>query len=390
MALSAALEQHESDRLLGNLGPDTSTLSDIISTRAALLAAIEAARTDLRVLDTLTSSSAVDRAAQAEQSIRAGYARREEEKLGRTKRAELGAQGLAEAARRAAGETIERRLERVLPLMSELYSRLRPHPIWCDIDYKIRGDVRRFLKLQVGDELNPQFMFSSGQRRATGLAFLLAVNLSMTWTRWNSILLDDPVQHVDDFRSIHLAEVLAQLARGGRQIICAVEDPALADLLCRRLPISDLGEARRVSLGLSERGTLTKTNDNNRAASAKNPGSSGPPKLSLREFRSEYGDTNTGDRSTIPRSPCRPLRAVSVEGPTAGGGECCSCPSISERGTIVVRAITGRRGERTGRCRQDKAGKHKGSDVMRLRLAASPCRTTKPTCWHDTPHGLPP
>src|SRR3546814_16986181 len=82
--------------------------------------------------------------------------------------------------------------------MSELYRRLRPHPIWRDIEYSIRGDVRRFLKLKVGDELNPQFLFSSGQRRATGLAFLLSVTLSLAWSRWRTIMLDDPVQHVDD------------------------------------------------------------------------------------------------------------------------------------------------------------------------------------------------
>jgi len=82
-------------------------------------------------------------------------------------------------ARRTANEAAERRLERVLPLIAELYQRLRPHPVWEEIDYKIRGDVRRFLRLQVGDGLNPQFIFSSGQRRTTPIAFLLSVNISL-------------------------------------------------------------------------------------------------------------------------------------------------------------------------------------------------------------------
>lgn len=63
--------------------------------------------------------------------------------------------------------------------MSELYKRLRPHPIWGDIEYSVRGDVKRFLTLKVDGDVNPQFVFSSGQRRATGLAFLLSVNLSI-------------------------------------------------------------------------------------------------------------------------------------------------------------------------------------------------------------------
>lgn len=117
------------------------------------------------------------------------------------------------------------------------------------------------LKLQVGGDLNPQFLFSSGQRRATGLAFLLSVNLSLAWSRWKTILLDDPVQHVDDFRAIHLAELLAQLVAEGRQVICAVEDAALADLIGRRLPITGLSSAKRITLGVDEDGALAITEE---------------------------------------------------------------------------------------------------------------------------------
>jgi ABC-type cobalamin/Fe3+-siderophores transport system ATPase subunit len=49
------------------------------------------------------------------------------------------------------------------------------------------------------------------------------------------LLLDDPVQHIDDYRALNLVEVLAAIRRTNRQVIVAVEDPALADLLCRRL-----------------------------------------------------------------------------------------------------------------------------------------------------------
>jgi chromosome segregation protein len=105
---------------------------------------------------------------------------------------------------------------------------------------------------------NLQFLFSSGQRRATGLAFLLSVNLSLAWSRWRTVLLDDPVQHIDDFRTVHLAELLAKLVSEGRQVICAVEDAALADLLCRRLPIEHPTSAKRMGLGPDEEGALVK------------------------------------------------------------------------------------------------------------------------------------
>ncbi|WP_099867304.1 AAA family ATPase [Pararhizobium haloflavum] len=210
---------------------------------------------DLRVFDTHSTDRVITRLL-GEQSAAADRVRSAEVRLGRARTAEARAKSIYDAARRAAAETLQLRLDRVIPLMSELYKRLRPHPIWGDIEYSVRGDVKRFLTLKVDGEVNPQFVFSSGQRRATGLAFLLSVNLSIAWSRWQSILLDDPVQHVDDFRTVHLAEVLAQLCASGRQVICAVEDSALADLMCRRLPSTVTSPGKRISLGADATGAL--------------------------------------------------------------------------------------------------------------------------------------
>jgi DNA repair exonuclease SbcCD ATPase subunit len=237
--------------------PDGATIDHVAARMDQLRQRLEAAQKDLRIVETLRLSADLERAQRAEADAKNRLVRAQE-RFGRVRKAEMTAQALHDAARRAAGETLGRRLERVLPLMSELYRRLRPHPVWSDIEYSIRGDVRRFLKLQVGNDLNPQFLFSSGQRRATGLAFLLSVNLSLAWSRWSSIMLDDPVQHVDDFRAVHLVEVMAQLVTEGRQIICAVEDAALADLLCRRLPVDQPGEAKHITLGQDADGALAK------------------------------------------------------------------------------------------------------------------------------------
>lgn len=168
---------------------------------------------------------------------------------------------LFDGVRKAANDAFNQRLDRILPLITELYARLRPHPNFQKIDYTIRGELRRYLSFTVGDDINPQFVYSSGQRRATGLAFLISVNLSMAWSRWSSLLLDDPVQHIDDFRSVHLAELLGQLVREERQIICAVEDPALADLLCRKMPVRAPGSAKRITLGADGDGNISTLRD---------------------------------------------------------------------------------------------------------------------------------
>lgn len=186
---------------------------------------------------TLEASAAVDRVTQLEQTITT--AQREsaalERRLRETEEGEARSKAAVTGIRRAINELIDERLASLAPLFQDLYVRLRPHTDWEEIRYLIRGDVRRFLSLRVGDNMNPRFVFSSGQRRAAGLAFLLAVHLSRPWCRLQTLILDDPVQHIDDFRALHFVEVLANIRREGRQILCAVEDEALATLLCRRL-----------------------------------------------------------------------------------------------------------------------------------------------------------
>jgi chromosome segregation protein len=46
-----------------------------------------------------------------------------------------------------------------------------------------------------------------------------------------------------------LVETLAALRMLGRQIVCTVEDPALADLLCRRLRSNSNESGMRIDLG---------------------------------------------------------------------------------------------------------------------------------------------
>jgi len=155
--------------------------------------------------------------------------------------------------RRARNEYVEERMAQLEPLLLEIYQRLRPHVAWPEVRYRLRGDVRKMLRLEVGEGLNPSFLFSSGQRRAAGLAFLLAVHLSRSWCALRSIVLDDPVQHVDDYRALHLTETLASIRSTGRQVICTVEDESLGKLLARRLRADRDGGGAIVRMAYSAR-----------------------------------------------------------------------------------------------------------------------------------------
>ena len=201
-------------------------------------------------LAVLEASARVERVADLERRLanaRESSAASESE-LRRLEAAESRAKRLLNGVRRAVGEVVEERLAALDPLLKDLYARLRPHSDWTDLSYTVRGDVRKLLSLRVGSEVNPRYTFSSGQRRAIGLAFLLAVHLSRPWCRLRTLILDDPVQHIDDFRSLHLVEVLGAVRRSGQQIICAVEDEELAELICRRVRSGRDGDGAMVRM----------------------------------------------------------------------------------------------------------------------------------------------
>jgi chromosome segregation protein len=158
------------------------------------------------------------------------------------------------AVKAVANQVLTEHFDTVMPLLKELYRRIRPHPDWREIEIDFGGRVRASLNFSVGDGRNPQFLFSSGQRRAAGIAFLLAIHLSRPWCRLRSLLLDDPVQHTDDYRALNLVEILSAVRRTGRQIVVAVEDPALADVLCRRLRSTTSEAGRRFDLVIGNNG----------------------------------------------------------------------------------------------------------------------------------------
>lgn len=192
-----------------------------------------------RSIAVLESSRLLGRVSEVEQDLSAMQktAVEAERQLELVKAAERKVKDASATLKRVASEQIDERLASISPLLSELYVRLRPHVDWPQINYLIRGDVRRFLSLRVGEGEghNLRFMFSSGQRRAVGLAFLLSICLSRPWCALRSVLLDDPVQHIDDYRALHLVEALAAVRQSGFQVICTVEDYELGGLLARRL-----------------------------------------------------------------------------------------------------------------------------------------------------------
>ncbi|UWU66102.1 AAA family ATPase [Bradyrhizobium sp. NC92] len=210
-----------------------------------------------RALFILEASGAADRVATWQNRVNGLRSSLDAEstKHGDAERAVSKAREIQTAAKTVANQISAEQFDTVMPLLQELYRRLRPHSEWREIESDFGGKVRGTLNFTVGNGHNVQFLFSSGQRRAAGLAFLLSIHLSRRWCQWQTLLLDDPVQHIDDYRALNLVEVLSAIRRTGRQVVVAVENRALADVLCHKLRSTITQPGRRFDLTMSTSGS---------------------------------------------------------------------------------------------------------------------------------------
>jgi chromosome segregation protein len=137
----------------------------------------------------LETSAVSDRIAEVSARVDKQRAVVEEEAL-RLSQSELAverAKQMENVAKMVRNELLSEQLDIILPLLKDLYLRLRPHADWREIEIDVAGQVRASLNLVVGNGKNPQFLFSSGQRRAAGLAFLLALFLARPWCGTRSL-----------------------------------------------------------------------------------------------------------------------------------------------------------------------------------------------------------
>lgn len=104
---------------------------------------------------------------------------------------------------------------------------------------------------------NPRAMLSAGNLNTAALTLFLALNLSakplLPW-----LIIDDPVQSMDDVHIAQFAALLRSLKREGRQVILAVHDRQLFDYLSLELSPTFNGDRLiTVELGRTADGMTT-------------------------------------------------------------------------------------------------------------------------------------
>ncbi|OJV10118.1 MAG: hypothetical protein BGO12_13745 [Verrucomicrobia bacterium 61-8] len=91
---------------------------------------------------------------------------------------------------------------------------------------------------QVEDVGEPRFFLSSAQANVLALSYFLSFASRQCWCRLRTVLMDDPVQHLDDLDAVALLDLLRTLMsrenRSGRQLIMSTCDYNLYALMIRK------------------------------------------------------------------------------------------------------------------------------------------------------------
>ena len=192
----------------------------------------------------------------------------EELKFNRAEERRLQAKAVGQAAREARTSIVRRVFNESLNrLWRELFVRLAPSEPFVPLFRLPESDVGVVAALETrhkSGELggNPGVMLSAGNLNTAALTLFLALHLSVA-PQINWLVLDDPVQSMDEVHITQFSALLRTLSRGhDRNLIIAVHDRPLFDYLSLELgPAFPGDQLITVELARSDTGETTATSN---------------------------------------------------------------------------------------------------------------------------------
>lgn len=176
---------------------------------------------------------------------------------------------ILEATRAAARELVDARVTRIQPLVERIYARMDPHPSFTNVSLatSYHGGRGRLQPL-VADPTaglagkDPYPLFSSSQLNALAVSLFLGLNLGTPGAPLHVVMLDDPLQSLDDVNLLGLVDTLRR-TKAVRQLVVSTHDQRFANLLERKLrPVGDDGPTRVFSFSSwDERGPQVEAED---------------------------------------------------------------------------------------------------------------------------------
>ena len=157
------------------------------------------------------------------------------------------AERLNRAARKETRTVIENLIKSHEPLINEFYRQINPHPRFTIINFIPKGIPGRgggnAVFIEATDEyekkvINPSLTFSSAQLNVLAISIFLAIHTNQSWSKLDTIMMDDPIQNMDDLNILSYIDLIRKI-RKKKQIIISTHDANIYRLMRRKLQPTD-------------------------------------------------------------------------------------------------------------------------------------------------------
>lgn len=160
------------------------------------------------------------------------------------------AKTMRNATTRATAAVTTTRFAQLQPLVNDIFGRLDPHPVFTTMRFELDVSYRSGVADPVveddeGVKGDPLLVFSSSQANVAALTYFLALSWSADAHALPFLLLDDPLQSMDDVNVLGFSDLCRHI-RGRRQLIVSTHEQRLAGLLERKLAPRDRTGGLRV------------------------------------------------------------------------------------------------------------------------------------------------
>jgi DNA repair exonuclease SbcCD ATPase subunit len=149
---------------------------------------------------------------------------------------------IASAVRKAITETARGAIVDAEARINEVLSELCPHQHLNVMRLAEDGELRATDEAG-SPNVSPEYYGSTGQLGCMGLSVFLGIALGQSWSKLKVLLLDEPVQNMDDVNFVRFLDLVRRLAET-HQVVVSTADKNIGELLERKLRLWADGQTK--------------------------------------------------------------------------------------------------------------------------------------------------
>lgn len=156
-------------------------------------------------------------------------------------------ENLVIASIKAIQEISEEILSQHQEFINTIYKRINPHPLFTEVEFNFDKNAKgndilniSCVNRSLNNKVNPAFTFSSAQVNVVAVSIFLGMALRQQCSNLKTIMLDDPIQNMDDINVISFIDILRNCMSlngdesNGKQVIISTHDQDFYRLMIKK------------------------------------------------------------------------------------------------------------------------------------------------------------